>query len=58
MIPTLKVLRRTLVRVAAASLLAVATLAASFPRAEITWAVDPKWAMLLEGNPGVHRVVP
>src|SRR5450432_4166364 len=36
---------------------AVSALAATFPRAEIVWAIDPKWAILLEGNPHVHRVV-
>lgn len=36
---------------------AVGALATTFPSAEIVWAVDPKWAVLLEGNPHVHRVV-
>lgn len=36
---------------------AVSTLHASFPEAEITWVVDPKWAVLLSGNPAVGRVV-
>ena len=37
---------------------AAASLAASFPGAEIVWVIDPKWAALLEGNPHVHRVIP
>jgi len=37
---------------------AVASLAASFPEAEIAWAIDPKWAILLEGNPHVHHLIP
>lgn len=36
---------------------AVSTLHASFPEAEITWVVDPKWAVLLNGNPAVTRIV-
>lgn len=36
---------------------AVATLKHSFPRADLHWVVDPKWAGLLEGNPFVDRVV-
>jgi heptosyltransferase-1 len=36
---------------------AVSTLKASFPESSITWAVDPKWTPLLEGNPSVDRVV-
>ena len=37
---------------------AVSALATTFPKAEIAWAIDPKWAILLEGNPHVHRIVP
>ncbi len=37
---------------------AVASLAAGFPDAQIVWAVDPKWAVLLEGNPQVHALIP
>ena len=37
---------------------AVSALASAFPAAEIVWAIDPKWAILLEGNPHVHRIVP
>lgn len=37
---------------------AVSTLKASFPQSEITWAIDPKWAPLLAGNPAVDRTVP
>ena len=37
---------------------AVSALARTFPSAEIVWAIDPKWAVLLEGNPHVHRIVP
>ena len=37
---------------------AVSTLAKSFPGAEIVWAIDPKWAVLLDGNPHVHDIVP
>ena len=34
---------------------AVATLRASFPRAHITWLVEPRWRPLLEGNPCVDE---
>lgn len=37
---------------------AVASLKASFPGSEIVWAVDPKWSVLLEGNPNVDRILP
>ncbi len=35
---------------------AVTRLKRCFPRAEITWAIEPRWAPLLEGNPFVDRV--
>jgi heptosyltransferase-1 len=37
---------------------AVATLKHSFPQSRIAWAVDPKWAALLDGNPFVDRLIP
>ncbi len=37
---------------------AVATLKHSYPGARLTWAVEPRWAYLLEENPFVDRVVP
>ncbi|HBY61942.1 MAG TPA: hypothetical protein DEH78_19150 [Solibacterales bacterium] len=37
---------------------AVATLKHSHPRSRVSWAVDPKWAPLLEGNPFVDEVLP
>ena len=37
---------------------AVARLKCSFPRARITWAVESRWAPLLEGNPYVDSVLP
>ena len=37
---------------------AVASLRASFPESEIVWVMDPKWQVLVEGNPHVTRVVP
>ena len=37
---------------------AVATLKASFPQAHITWAVKPRWVVLLAANPYVDAVVP
>ncbi len=37
---------------------AVASLKASHPSARITWAIEPKWAPLVEGNPHIDRVVP
>lgn len=37
---------------------AAATLKASFPDAHLAWVVDPKWAVLLEGNPHVSEVIP
>lgn len=39
------------------SLPAVAALKRSAPGARVGWAVDPKWAMLLEGNPYVDEVL-
>ena len=35
---------------------AVASLKHSFPGSQVTWAVESKWAPLLEGNPFVDRV--
>ena len=37
---------------------AVASLKHSFPGWQITWAVEPRWAPLLEANPFVDRVLP
>lgn len=37
---------------------AVASLKASFPDSHLAWAVDPKWAVLLAGNPYVDEVIP
>ena len=36
---------------------AVAALGETFPQAEIHWAIEARFAPLLEGNPFVHRVV-
>ena len=36
---------------------AVAALGETFPRAEIYWAVETRYASLLEGNPFVHQVI-
>lgn len=36
---------------------AVSSLRASFPDAEIAWAIEPRWRILLEGNPQVDRVI-
>jgi heptosyltransferase-1 len=35
---------------------AVASLKTSYPGSRLTWAIEPKWAPLLEGNPFVDRV--
>lgn len=37
---------------------AVATLKHSFPQSRLVWAIEPKWAPLLEGNPFVDDVLP
>ncbi len=37
---------------------AVASLRLSFPNSRITWAVQPKWVPLLEGNPHIDRILP
>jgi heptosyltransferase-1 len=37
---------------------AVASLKHSYPGWRLSWAVEPKWAPLLEGNPFVDRLVP
>lgn len=36
---------------------AALSLRASLPHASITWAVEPRWAPLLEGNPSIDRIV-
>jgi len=36
---------------------AAAALRDTFPEARIDWAVEPKWARLLEGNPDVNTVI-
>jgi len=36
---------------------AVASLKHSHPGSRLTWAIEPKWAPLLEGNPFVDRIV-
>jgi heptosyltransferase-1 len=36
---------------------AVASLKHSFPGSHLSWAVEPKWAALLEGNPFVDRLI-
>ena len=40
-----------------AALPAVASLKHSIPHSRITWVIDPKWSLLLEGNPYVDSVV-
>jgi heptosyltransferase I len=40
-----------------AALPAVASLKHSIPHSKITWAIDPKWSLLLDGNPYVDSVV-
>lgn len=37
---------------------AASALRDTFPGARIDWAVDPKWARLLEGNPDITEVIP
>ncbi|MGH9395439.1 MAG: lipopolysaccharide heptosyltransferase I [Terriglobia bacterium] len=36
---------------------AVSALAESYPHTEITWAIEDRYAALLDGNPCVHRVI-
>jgi heptosyltransferase-1 len=40
-----------------AALPAVASLKHSIPHSKITWVIDPKWSLMLEGNPYVDSVV-
>jgi heptosyltransferase-1 len=40
-----------------AALPAVASLKHSIPHSKITWVIDPKWSLLLHGNPYVDSVV-
>jgi heptosyltransferase-1 len=40
-----------------AALPAVASLKHSIPHSKITWVIDPKWSVLLEGNPYIDSVV-
>ena len=37
---------------------AAAALRDSFPGARIDWAIEPRWARLLEGNPDLNTVIP
>ena len=37
---------------------AASALRDTFPEARIDWAIDPKWARLLEGNPDITEVIP
>jgi heptosyltransferase-1 len=37
---------------------AVASIRRSFPESHISWVIDPKWSVLLEGNPHIDRVIP
>ncbi len=37
---------------------AVAALGQSFPKAEIHWVIENRYASLLAGNPYVHRIIP
>jgi heptosyltransferase-1 len=37
---------------------AVATLKHNYPGYRVVWAIEPRWAPLLEGNPFVDRIVP
>jgi len=37
---------------------AVASLKRALPQAELTWAIEPRWAPLVEGNPFVDQVFP
>jgi heptosyltransferase-1 len=41
-----------------AALPAVASLKHSIPKSKITWVIEPKWSVLLEGNPYVDSVIP
>jgi heptosyltransferase-1 len=36
----------------------VASLRLSFPESHITWAIEPKWVSLLDGNPHIDRILP
>jgi heptosyltransferase-1 len=40
-----------------AALPAVASLKHSIPHSKITWVIDPKWSLLLDGNPYIDSVV-
>ncbi len=37
---------------------AAATLKQAFPDARLSWAIEPRWSVLLEGNPYVDEIVP
>jgi heptosyltransferase I len=41
-----------------AALPAVASLKSSLPQARISWVIEPRWSVLLEGNPHVDVVIP
>jgi lipopolysaccharide heptosyltransferase I len=41
-----------------AALPAVASLKHSLPQSRITWVIEPKWGVLLDGNPYVDAVIP
>ena len=36
---------------------AAAALRRRFPKAHIAWVIEPRWAVLLEGNPAVDEIV-
>ncbi|HMD50870.1 MAG TPA: hypothetical protein VKG79_17280, partial [Bryobacteraceae bacterium] len=41
-----------------AALPAVASLKSSMPQAWISWVIEPRWSVLLEGNPYIDAVIP
>ena len=55
--PTILVVRLGSMGDVIAALPAVASLKHSIPHSKITWVIDPKWSLLLEGNPYVDSVV-
>lgn len=55
--PRILVLRLGAMGDVVAALPAVASLKHSIPHSKITWVIEPKWSVLLEGNPYIDSVI-
>src|ERR1700738_2321760 len=55
--PTILVVRLGAMGDVVAALPAVASLKHSIPHSKITWVIEPKWSVLLEGNPYIDSII-